>query len=90
MTDTTTEIDPKPTKKLQKSSGYISLLAVSMIIAALIGGVYGFIFGKKSLEGVNSVPLGSKNLKLQPTTKPQTNPRSALPQLNIIDTIYLT
>jgi hypothetical protein len=79
MADTTTEIDPKPTRKLQKSSGYVSWLAVSMIIAALVGGIYGFVFGKRSLEGVNPVPLGSKNLKLQPTTKPQTNPQSALP-----------
>jgi len=87
MTDTTTGIDPKPVKTLQKSSGYISVLAVLMIIAALIGGVYGFVFGKRSLEGVNPVPLGSKNLKLLPT-KPQASPRSALPPLNLLSTIY--
>jgi hypothetical protein len=83
MTETTSEINPevnsKPTRKSQKSSGYISMLVILMIVAGLIGGILGFTFGRKSLEGVNPVPLGGRNLKIVP--KPNTSsPSSALPK----------
>lgn len=60
MTETTSEIKAKISAKPRKSSGYITLV-ILMAIASVAGGIYGFSFGKKSLEGVNLVPLGSSN-----------------------------
>jgi len=77
MTDTTAEkINSKPTKKSQKSLGYTAILVILMIVTSLVGGMFGFSFGKKSLERVNPVPLGSKTLKPLPPKPKQ--PRSAL------------
>ncbi len=65
MTDTTAKkINSKPTKKSRKSLGYTAILVILMIVTSVIGGIFGFSFGKKSLEGVNRIPLGSKTLKL--------------------------
>jgi flagellar basal body-associated protein FliL len=60
MTETTSEIKTKINAKSKKSSGYITLM-VLMLMAGMAGGIYGFSFGKKSLEGVNLMPLGSSN-----------------------------
>lgn len=65
------------------------MLVIFMVIASLVGGILGFAFGRKSLEGVNPVPLGSKNFKIVP--KPNTSsPSSAVPKfylgsLNIVN-----
>ncbi|AFY73366.1 hypothetical protein Syn7502_01270 [Synechococcus sp. PCC 7502] len=67
MTDKSSDINSKSKEK--KSLGYIPILLILMIISSLIGGIFGFNFGKKSLEGVNPVPLGSKNLTLSPKPK---------------------
>ncbi len=62
MTDSSAKIHSKPKNK--KSTRYITILLVLMITSSIIGAIFGFSFGKKSLEGVNLVPLGSKKTNL--------------------------